>query len=69
MDYKYVWDNAKSHDCSFNLNSPDCISVFDQIWTALSDDNVSSTTIDENLDLFVNTVETCAQSLFKKTMF
>ena len=65
-DYKYVWDNAKSHDFSFNLNSPDCISVFDQIRTALSDDNVSNTTIDENLNLFVNTIETCAQPYLKK---
>ena len=29
VGYKYVWDNAKSHDISLNLNSPDCMSVLD----------------------------------------
>ena len=65
VGYKYVWNAEKSTEYVACLGSPEVTGYLDNLLTELESSDVTESLIDNNLDRFVNVLESCSQPLFQ----
>ena len=68
VDYKYVWDSSKADDFIASLRPETCTQTLDSMKIDLTQ-SINLSHIDENILIFVNTVESCTKPLFQKNIY